>query len=88
MDEKFVFDSLQDKDSIGAFLKALMDGMHEGKVRLSSNGDDIVLRPCGLMQFTVKARRKGDSSKISVKITWKDSRVESVPEEKTLTVSH
>ena len=71
-EEKFVFDSLQDSDSIKEFLGALTEGFAKERIVLSTNGDDIVLNPSGLLEFSVKAKKKRDLSRISIKIGWKE----------------
>ena len=71
-EEKFVFDSLQDSETIGKFLASLTDGFDKGSITLATNGDEIVLSPQGLLNFTVKAKKKGDVNKLSIKIAWKD----------------
>jgi amphi-Trp domain-containing protein len=74
-DDKFMYDSLQDTQSITEFIATLREGFEKGRITLSTNGDEIALAPRGLLNFTVKARRKSDgASKISIKIAWKESR--------------
>lgn len=72
-EEKFVFDSLQDSETIKAFLTSLTEGFEKGSITLSTNGDDIELKPDGLLNFTVKARKKGTENKLSIKVEWKDA---------------
>lgn len=71
-EEKFVFDSLQDCKTIRDFLASLTEGFDKKSITLSTNGDTIDLVPEGLLAFTVKARKKGISNKLSIKIAWKD----------------
>ena len=78
-EDKFVFDSLQDSETIKEFLQSLTEGFEKGSIHLATNGDDIQLSPRGLLNFTVKARRKGADNKLSIKISWK----ESAPQENT-----
>ncbi|GFM37844.1 amphi-Trp domain-containing protein [Desulfovibrio psychrotolerans] len=86
-EEKFVFESMQDAQSIKVFLESLMQGFENEKVVLASNGDRIELTPSGLLDFSVKARRKGDSSKLSIKIEWKDNRKQLTVTDANLSVS-
>ncbi|UZP67109.1 amphi-Trp domain-containing protein [Desulfovibrio mangrovi] len=72
-EEKFAFESMQDTQSIKVFLESLIQGFENGKVTLAAHGDRIELAPEGLLAFTVKARRYGDSSKLTIKIGWKES---------------
>lgn len=72
-EEKFVFDSLQDSETIRDFLSSLTDGFEKGCITLSTNGDEIELAPKGLLNFMVKAKKKGSANKLSIKVAWKDS---------------
>lgn len=78
-EEKFVFDSLQDSKTIADFLESLTDGFGKGAISLSTNGDEILLTPQGLLNFSVKAKKKGNESKLTIKVAWKD-----IPESKQL----
>lgn len=72
-EEKFLFDSLQDSETIGDFLGSLTEGFRKGSISLATNGDEIVLKPEGLLSFTVKAKKKGTENKLSIKINWKQT---------------
>lgn len=72
-EEKFVFDSLQDSETIRDFLTSITDGFDRGSITLSTNGDKIELTPHGLLNFMVKAKKKGGTNKLSIKVAWKDS---------------
>jgi len=74
--DKFVFESLQDPAAIGGYLRSLIEGIESGRISLATNGDEIVLNPCGLIKVTVKARRKPQSSKLTLKLAWKDEMTE------------
>jgi len=74
-DEKFIYDSLQDPESITRFIATLRDGFENGRISLLTNGEEIVLSPKGLLNFSVKAKRKRDGeSKLTIKVAWKESR--------------
>lgn len=73
-DGKFEFDSVQDDKSIQAFLAALTEGFGKGRVVLRSDAEEIVLTPCPLVSFGVKAKRKDGESKLTIKISWKDAK--------------
>ena len=86
-EDKFIFDSLQDSETIKEFLQALTEGFEKGSINLSTNGDEIHLSPKGLLNFTVKARKKGTDNKLSIKVSWKDSAPPASSGEATLKVS-
>jgi len=87
-DQKFEFDSLQDPESIKTFLQSLMDGFDNGRIVLSSGADEIVLHPNRLLRFSVKAKRKDDSkNQLSIKISWKEPKLEVRGENKEIKIS-
>lgn len=86
-EKKFVFESLQDAESIRTFLQSLVNGFESGTIKLSTNGDNIELHPEGLLNFTVKAKRKESGNKINIKIGWKDSNGYESPSAKTLNIN-
>jgi amphi-Trp domain-containing protein len=86
-DEKFVFDSLQDSETIKSFLTSLTEGFEKGTITLSTNGDAIELKPDGLLNFVVKARKKGSENKLSIKVEWKDAAKGKKDADDTLQVS-
>ncbi len=71
--KSFNFESFQDADSIQDFLESLMEGMAAGRITLSSGDETIELAPAELLHFQVKAGKKRDESRISLRISWKDS---------------
>jgi amphi-Trp domain-containing protein len=75
-DERFEYESFQDSESIKAYFQSLVEGLENGRIILSSEGKEIMLRPGPLLKFTVKAKKKDDSCKFSVKITWKEKKKE------------
>lgn len=83
-EKKFIFDSLQDAESVGIFLEAITDGMRNGRILLSSANEQIEMQPRGLLTFSLRAKRKGSSNKISFKVEWKDRQEDA--EIKTLVV--
>ena len=70
--EDFKYESLQDRNSIAKYLDALKDGFSSGKLILGSKEKQIVFEPSGLLKLEVKAKRKGDKVKISLKCGWRE----------------
>ncbi|MFP4167764.1 MAG: amphi-Trp domain-containing protein [Desulfonatronovibrionaceae bacterium] len=73
-ENKFSHESIQDSQSIKQFLEALEEGLEKGTMHLSNQTESIDLFPQGLLKFSIKAKRKDETNKISLKIEWKDSR--------------
>lgn len=71
-EEKFFFESLQDPDSIKDYLASLIEGIESGRIVLATNGDEMTLNTPDLLKFTLKAKRKSETSKLSIKLSWKD----------------
>lgn len=86
-EKKFIFESLQDSETIRQFLKSLVDGFESGKINLSTNGDEIELTPKGLLNFSVKAKRKAENNKLTIKISWKEPGNDETPVTKNLNVA-
>ncbi|OQX24379.1 MAG: hypothetical protein BWK80_21145 [Desulfobacteraceae bacterium IS3] len=73
-DEQFEYESLQDNESIGKYLQALIDGFEKNKITFSSENNTVVVHPSSLLQFAVTVRKKDNKNKLSIKISWKDSK--------------
>lgn len=67
----FSHESLQDRESIIKYFKALGEGFHKGQLMLACNGEQFALEPPSLMTFDVRAKQKSDEAQIVLKITWK-----------------
>lgn len=71
--KEFEHDSIQNSRTVGAYLKALMDGFENGKIVFKSEDQEIVLFPGDLLELSIKAKRKDGKSKLSLKIAWKET---------------
>ena len=74
--ERFEHESIQDKLSIQQFFSTLVDGIEKGRIVLSAEKNQALLTPAELMRFSIKAKKKSGKSKLSIKLTWKDSAIE------------
>lgn len=70
--QKFTYESLQDSNSIVTYLNSLAEGIGTGRLRLSTNGDDVVLEPQGLLKFSIKGKRESGRCELSIKVQWRD----------------
>ena len=69
-DQKFVFESMQDAESIRKYLQAVMDGLGKGRLVVAAGQEQFVLQPSELLTFAVKARKRGGSGRLSLTISW------------------
>jgi amphi-Trp domain-containing protein len=69
----FKHETVQDLESIVAYLDAVKEGLVAGKLVLASRGKELVLEPKGLVTFSVEARYKGDRRKLALHFAWKES---------------
>jgi amphi-Trp domain-containing protein len=67
---RFKHQSLQDSDAIGAYLSALKEGFENEALVFATNGDSMVLKPQGLVNLELEARRKGEDVKLILKFRW------------------
>ncbi|MFH0996465.1 MAG: amphi-Trp domain-containing protein [Pseudomonadota bacterium] len=74
--ERFEYETIQDKLSIQQFFSTLVDGIEKGRIVLSAEKNQALLTPAELMRFSIKAKKKSGKSKLSIKLTWKDSAIE------------
>lgn len=68
--KNFRHESLQDRASVQAILKAITQGIAKGRLTLSDEEDEMVLNPDGLLQLKVTATQDTDRHRINLRITW------------------
>jgi amphi-Trp domain-containing protein len=68
----FRHESLQDRDSIQAILKALTEGIVKGKVTFSDDDDSISMTPDGLLNLKLIVSQEENRNRINLRITWED----------------
>jgi amphi-Trp domain-containing protein len=72
-EREFQHESLQDRESILIYLKALAEGFSSGLITFTDKDGEISLAPGGLVNFEVRANRKRDRVVLSLKLSWKDT---------------
>lgn len=82
--DEFEHESLQDTESIVTYLEALASGLRSGRLLFCWGDSELILKPNGLLQFAVKARKKDDRMKVSIKISWKDPSTQEAPAERLI----
>jgi len=71
-DGRFMYESLQDAESIAAYLHSLIEGFQKRRIALRSDGGELFLHPKDLLTFAVQAKKKNDKTKLTIKISWKE----------------
>jgi len=74
LDEEFKHESLQDKESIVKYLNALSEGISGGSLLFGTDKKKVVLEPAGLLNFGVKAKRRGRKFKLQLNLSWMDGK--------------
>jgi amphi-Trp domain-containing protein len=69
---EFDHESLQDSDSIVKYLEALAAGFRSGTLQFSSGKKAIRLRPNGLLELSLKAKRKNGEARVQIEVGWKE----------------
>ena len=75
--DEFIYESLQDRQSIVKYLNALVDGFSSGKLLLGVKEQQMALEPQGLIRIEVEGEKKDDKMKLKLKFQWKENRVPS-----------
>lgn len=75
----FKYESVQDMETITKYLDAIADGFRKGELTLTREGETLLLKPSGLLGFTVEAKLKGGRRKLKFTLGWKEQ--EQQPEE-------
>jgi amphi-Trp domain-containing protein len=68
--KNFRHESLQDRESIQSLLKAISQGIAKGRLTLSDEDGELVMRPEGLLQMKVSATQDDERHRINLRITW------------------
>lgn len=71
--DEFVHESLQDPQSIGSYLRALVDGFERGCIALSDDGGRLVFHPTGLLGLELRAKRTGNRARLQIELSWTEA---------------
>jgi amphi-Trp domain-containing protein len=71
----FEYESYQDLETIQKVLESLNQGFTKQRIVLSSGDDTIELEPKNLLKFSLRAKKKENKTKLSIKISWKDGKI-------------
>ncbi len=66
----FRHESLQDAKTIKGILKAVTEGLANGKLDFSDADDRIELNPKGLMNLKITASQEESLNRLNIRISW------------------
>ncbi len=72
MDDRFRYESLQDKKSLAEYLRALADGFESGHIAFTRKDLELVMTPLGLVEFIVEAKNRDGRMKLNLKFGWRE----------------
>ena len=73
--DSFEYASYQDLDTIQKFLESLNQGFAKERIVLNSGDDTIALEPKNRLKLSMRAQKKGDKTKLSIRISWKEGTI-------------
>jgi len=68
--EYFEHESLQDKDSIVSYLKALTKAIENGEVLISDDEDTLLLQPTEISSMSIRAKKSKHTQTLRFKFEW------------------
>jgi amphi-Trp domain-containing protein len=69
---EFKHETLQDVDAISEYLKILTDGFENKELIFRNDREQILLKPDGMIELEVKAKKKDGKVKLAIKFNWKE----------------
>lgn len=85
-DDDFRHESVHDPRSIVKYLQAITTGIERGHIQLGAAEHLLDLRPKGMLEFEVRAKRRGGRVMLALELHWRESD-EHDPAGNTLTIS-
>jgi amphi-Trp domain-containing protein len=70
MKDTFKYQSATDQPELAGYLRALAEAVERGEILLADSGRSFSLNPRGLINLTLKARRKDGRSRVNMDIIW------------------
>ncbi|EDM73743.1 hypothetical protein PPSIR1_02091 [Plesiocystis pacifica SIR-1] len=71
-DDDFRHESVQDRESIVKYLRAVTAGIEKGHIELGAADHLLSLEPEGMLELQVRAKRKGGKVKLAIKVGWRE----------------
>lgn len=71
--DQFEHESLQNPQSIGAYLRAIVEGFERGYIELRDDVGRLVLHPNGLLGLELRAKRTGNRATLELELSWTET---------------
>ena len=81
---EFSHASLEDRRSIAAYVRALIEGFESGEITFTDPQGEIRLQPEGLMRFRLRAFERPEQVRVRLDISWKPGHAQ--PDQGPLTI--
>ncbi len=63
-------DTIQDRDSIRAYLKQIIKGLEKGSLTLTHGDTELALHPSELMQLHLAAESQSGRQSLTIRVSW------------------
>ncbi|UQZ89015.1 hypothetical protein C4J81_07310 [Deltaproteobacteria bacterium Smac51] len=75
MKDTFKHQTVADRDDLAMYLRALADGLERGELPVAENGRSFSLNPRGLVNLTIKVRRKDGRNRVNLDLNWAEENI-------------
>ncbi|MDR1921060.1 MAG: amphi-Trp domain-containing protein [Candidatus Adiutrix sp.] len=74
MKRTFKYQTAADPVDLARYLEALAEGFAQGRLSLTEDERVFAVHPCGLVNLSVKVRRKDGRGRLSLEFTWPEEK--------------
>lgn len=72
MKDAFKYQTAVDATELSRYLAALLDGVEAGRLPIADSETSFVLHPRGLIDLSLKARKKSGRARLCLELAWTD----------------
>lgn len=70
--EQFKHYALSDTGTLAEYLEAVIEGFRRGSLEISAEGQQLLLRPAGLVTLEIEATRQNALGRLNLKLSWSE----------------
>lgn len=82
----FCHESLQDSETIADILSSMQQGLASGTLKFSDEDNEIMLKPSGLLNITIKASSESGHNTLDMRISWSSKKPKKLKKELKISV--